>query len=107
MSTETRRVAILFAAVLVLGVLGCATQPPPSTHDLPGFFTGLLYGFIMPFSLIGSLFWKVRVYAFPNAGGWYDLGFVIGACMIFGGGGKGASRSKRAKCTGCNTSDPR
>ena len=26
-----------------------------------------------------------RVYAFPNSGGWYDFGYLIGAAMFLGG----------------------
>lgn len=77
---------------LVPAVVGCATQPHPASAGLPGFFSGLLHGFIMPFSLIASLFADVRIYNFPNAGRWYDFGFVIGAMMFFGGGGAAGKR---------------
>ena len=56
----------------------CATQPAPLAYDPPGFFSGLVHGFLVFFSLIGSLFWDIRVYAFPNSGWWYDLGFFFG-----------------------------
>jgi hypothetical protein len=77
-------------ALLALGLLAaCATQPaavaPPAGP--PGLLLGLVHGFISPFALIAELFTHVRVYAYPNSGGWYDLGFVIGAAAIFGGGG--------------------
>jgi hypothetical protein len=36
---------------------------------------GLLHGFLMMFSFIGSLFTDVRIDAFPNSGGWYDFAF--------------------------------
>lgn len=62
--------------------------------DPPGFFSGLFHGFLMLFSLIGSVFTDVRVYAFPNGGFWYDLGFVIGASAFLGGGGGAASRRR-------------
>ena len=48
---------------------------------------GFVHGFISLSSLIGSIFWDIRVYAFPNSGGWYDFGFVLGAMIFFGGGG--------------------
>lgn len=56
--------------------------------DAPGFLMGLLHGFCIVFSLIGSIWWEIHVYAFPNNGGWYDLGFVIGAAIFFGGIGR-------------------
>jgi hypothetical protein len=46
----------------------------------------LLHGFTAFFALIGELFTNNRVYAFTNYGGWYDLGFVMGASAAFGGG---------------------
>jgi len=44
----------------------------------------------MLFSLIGSIFTDVRIYAFPNSGGWYDFGFFLGAASFLGGGGASA-----------------
>lgn len=55
----------------------CATQPSPADHA-PGFLLGLLHGaFALP-ALIGSLALPVRIYAFPNDGFPYDLGFCVG-----------------------------
>ena len=75
------------AVVLVVLVASCAHQPPPSgAAPLPGLLLGLLHGYISLFSLIASLFFEVRVYEFPNAGFFYDLGFVIGAFAFYGSG---------------------
>jgi hypothetical protein len=79
---------IISGAALILA--SCATQPHPSTYDPPGFFSGLLQGFLILFSFIGSLFTDYRIYAFPNSGGWYDFGFLIGAVMFLSGGGASA-----------------
>ena len=84
------RVTILMTLCLI-ALIGCAHQPSSVAFDSPGFFIGLLHGFIMLFSLVGSLFMDIRVYAFPNSGGLYDFGFVLGAMMFFGGGGASAS----------------
>ena len=73
--------------LLVLGVSGCAYQVKISGYGVPGFWDGVLHGFLIFFSFIGSLFSDVRIYAFPNAGVWYDFGYVIGATMFLGGGG--------------------
>jgi hypothetical protein len=43
-----------------------------------------MHGLISPFSLIGGLFSDIRIYAFPNNGGWYDFGFMVGAGFILG-----------------------
>lgn len=67
---------------------GCAHQPKPETivFDPPGFFSGLLHGFLIIFSFLGSLVADIRIYAFPNSGGWYDFGYLIGVGLFFGGG---------------------
>ena len=80
-------VAICAAALLLAS---CATQPYPSAYDPPGFFSGLLHGFLIVFSFIGSLLTDYRIYAFPNSGGWYDFGYLIGASMFLGGSGASA-----------------
>jgi hypothetical protein len=71
----------------VLLLVSCAhqPQPPASGADLPGFWSGLLQGFLILFSFIGSLFTDVRIYAFPNSGGWYDFGYLLGAAVFLGG----------------------
>jgi hypothetical protein len=81
-----------FVVVVVLALLaGCAHQPSPLPFvDHPGFFSGIWHGLVAPFALVGHLFTNVRVYAFPNSGGWYDLGFVLGISAW--GGGAAASR---------------
>ena len=68
----------------------CATQPSPGVYDPPGFFYGLLHGFLIFFTFVGSLFTDFRIYAFPNSGGWYDFGYLLGASMFLGGGGASA-----------------
>jgi hypothetical protein len=71
-------------AVVVL-VSACASQPTGAQMDAPGFLLGLVHGLIAPFSLVASLFRDVRIYAFPNSGILYDLGFLIGL-TAWGGG---------------------
>jgi hypothetical protein len=79
--------AFLALCLLVLLVASCAHQPTPVGSELPGFWSGLLHGFLIVFSFIGSLFTDVRIYNFPNSGGWYDFGYVLGATIFLGGGG--------------------
>lgn len=74
---------VLLWALVIIGVLaiaGCASQPELSSYpnSPPGFFTGILHGFIILFSFIGSIFIDVRIYAFPNSGVMYDFGYIIG-----------------------------
>jgi hypothetical protein len=49
----------------------------------------LLHGFLIVFSFIGSLFTDVRIYNFPNAGRWYDFGYVLGTAAFLGGSARG------------------
>ncbi len=58
-----------------------------AAYETPGFWFGLLHGFLIFFSFIGSLFTDARIYAFPNSGVWYDFGYLIGASLFLGGGG--------------------
>ncbi|MGJ5205015.1 hypothetical protein [Bradyrhizobium sp. HKCCYLR20261] len=80
------RFLLIFGMSLV--VSACAQQPLPyADNDAPGFLLGLVHGFISFFSLIGhAVGMDVRVYAFPNSGGWYDAGFVLGCSLFYGGG---------------------
>ncbi len=88
------RRALAFAAVVGAGLLlaACATQPPPPDASPPGFSGGCCTGFLILFSFIASLFTDYRIYAYPNSGGWYDFGFLLGAMAFLGGGGAGAKR---------------
>ncbi len=94
----------LFLTVLLLGLLLAACTAGPNelanTADaeghVSGFWRGLWHGFISPFTFIISLFSDtVEVYEVHNNGGWYVLGFLIGASAIFGGGGGRAARRWR------------
>ena len=84
--------ALLFVAV---ALAACAVQPTPPGAMLPGFWWGLLHGFIAPFALIAELFSDVRIYEFPNNGGWYDFGFLIG--IFAWGGGPGVNYRRRRR----------
>lgn len=91
-----KKLRLLFLILIVAAAFfatSCATQSMEQVSNPPGFFKGLLHGFIVLFSFIVSLFTDYKIYAFPNTGGWYDFGFLLGAMAFFGGGGAG-SRGK-------------
>jgi hypothetical protein len=90
---------VLICAVLAL-LNSCAHQPRTEGDDLPGFWSGLLHGFLMLFSFIGGLFTDTRIYAFPNSGGWYDFGYLIGAFNV------SRRRWCQFKMIGCHSTDP-
>lgn len=85
----------LFCALLI----GCAGGPntaadtPATDGNIAGFWLGLWHGIISPITFIISLFSEsVNFYEVHNNGGWYNFGFVLGAGVLFGGGGKASSR---------------
>lgn len=77
---------------LFLLVSGCAESVSVTnfvSEEPYGFLGGLWHGIIAPFSFVISLFMEdVAMYAVNNNGGWYDFGFVLGAGILFGSGGK-------------------
>ena len=91
-----KKVFFVFGFVFMLSILfsACATQSVGNITNPPGFFYGLLHGFIILFSFIASLFTDYEIYAFPNSGGWYNFGFLLGVMMFWGGGGASAKKKK-------------
>jgi hypothetical protein len=86
-SKHRRVLRLSMVLAVALALASCATQPQPDAFNPPGFFSGLLHGFLILFSFVGSLFMDVRIYSFPNTGVWYDFGYVIGASLFLGGSG--------------------
>ena len=85
------RFVLLFLLVIFL-FTGCADAVSVEgiVDDKPyGFLHGLWHGIIAPFSFVLSVFVDdVAMYGVNNVGTWYDFGFVLGAGILFGGGGK-------------------
>jgi len=79
----------VLAACLLLAA--CATQSAAVVKPAaPGFLLGIWHGFIFPVAFILSLFMKdVAVYAVPNDGILYNLGYFIGIVFL----GVGTRRS--------------
>lgn len=73
-----RIIKILLGLGLVITVAGCATQPVEYSPGAPGFLYGLLHGVISPYVLVLSFFTDYRMYAYPNTGVPYDIGFFLG-----------------------------
>jgi hypothetical protein len=96
-----RTLVLLGTALAAIAMVGCAaTQVPPDqmapVTDPPGFLLGLWHGFIAPITFFISLFSEeIRIYAVPNSGRWYDLGFMLGISG-FSGGVFAGSRTKRS-----------
>ena len=95
LSRKTRFSIFLGLSLCAAILSACATQPAHLAASPPGFFHGFFHGFTILFSLIGSLFTDYRIYAFPNTGWWYDLGYFLGASAFLGGSGAGARQSAK------------
>ena len=91
-----KKIIPYFIIILGFGLFftSCATHSLAEIVDPPGFLKGLLHGFILLFSFVVSLFTDYEIYAFPNAGGWYNFGFVLGVMFFFGVGGAGAKKCR-------------
>lgn len=79
----------LFVAMFLSGCADHVAFEQAAKLTQVGFWYGLWHGLILPVSFVISLFDPtVSVYAIYNDGVWYNLGFVFGACIIFGGSAK-------------------
>ncbi len=83
-----KNIKYLLILLPLLILSSCADVSPHTsdciTSDPYGFFSGIWHGFILPFSLIFSIFSDdIAVYAYNNTGWWYDFGFIIGIGILY------------------------
>lgn len=61
-----------------------------------GFWMGLWHGFISLFTFIISLFNdKIDIYEVNNTGKLYDLGFILGILIFYGGSSKSSCMRRK------------
>ena len=83
--------ALALASSLLAGCARQAAETVAHAPDTPGFLLGLWHGFIFPVAFIASLFLPdVAIYAVPNSGTFYDLGYFIGIVFL----GVGARKTR-------------
>lgn len=87
---------IIFIFVMIIAaILIVATgwnMPVKQATETAGFLAGIWHGFILPLTFIRSWFDPaVTLYQSLNNGFWYNLGFVLGLGIAFGGGGSSYS----------------
>lgn len=88
--------AVVFMMMLFLASCTATQLPVSLDGDTPGFWFGLWHGFIAPVTFIISLFPNdLRIYAYPNAGLWYDFGFMLGISGFSGGIFAGSRRRSK------------
>jgi cell shape-determining protein MreD len=87
--------ATVFALAACAGVAGPNNVAHVDTGHISGFWAGLWQGIIMPIVFIVSLFnHNVNIYDVHNNGGWYNFGFVLGACVLLGAGHRSRPRRR-------------
>ena len=96
-----RKVGGWTPGVAVLGLIvltaGCTAGNVRYDDSPAGFWAGLWHGMICVITFIVGLFNdNVRMYEVDNVGHLYDLGFLVGAGIIWGG----SHGSKAMKCRG-------
>jgi hypothetical protein len=95
--TGVRTAAVVVAVAILMAGCAAGVNPEvgmaPQGGDVAGFWQGLWHGVIAPVTFVISLFTdSVNIYEVHNSGNWYDTGFVLGAGILFGGGGAGSRR---------------
>lgn len=96
MSDQRRWLQLGAMALLAALLASCWGSQPQTDVGAPGFLIGFWHGLISPISFLVSLFnERVRIYAFPNVGLWYDFGFMLGIGG-FSGGLFAGSRNKKS-----------
>lgn len=92
-----KRLLVPGMVLMLLVAAGCAAGNARFDEAPAGFWAGLWHGLICVVTFIVSLFNdNVFIYETNNTGHLYDLGFIIGAAIAFGGG-CGSSCSVRRK----------
>ena len=96
------RIILFLLCLIVIAAASCAPGPnrlvdtPDEDGKVAGFWHGLWHGFILLFTFIASLLWdEVFIYEAHNTGHLYDLGFLFGVMLFFGGGSGGACSRPR------------
>ncbi len=82
---------LLILALFLLS--SCAAGNEKFDLGPAGFWYGLWHGFISFFTFIISLFNEnVNIYEANNSGWPYNLGFILGIAIFYGGGSKSSCR---------------
>jgi hypothetical protein len=68
---------IFFLCITLVGC-GFVGSPGGVGTDVPGFLMGIWHGLLAPWTLIARFFLNIEMYAVPNTGFTYDLGFILG-----------------------------
>jgi hypothetical protein len=93
-SKHLKWLPVALLAVLIL--TSCTAGNTKFDIDPAGFWMGLWHGAITFVAFIISLFNdNVTIYEVNNSGWTYNLGFILGIMIVYGGSSKGTCRRRR------------
>jgi hypothetical protein len=96
MKKISSRLPLFLVIVLAVIVVSCAPGNDKFDTTPAGFWYGLWHGLIAFVTFIISLFNDhVTIYEVNNAGKLYNLGFILGVMIAFGGGTKSTCMGRR------------
>ena len=86
---------LAFGLIAVLMLTSCAAGNEKFDMDPAGFWMGLWHGLISLVTFVISLFnSEVTIYEVNNTGWPYNLGFILGIMIFYGGGSKGTCKMR-------------
>jgi succinate-acetate transporter protein len=84
------------ALLAIFFLASCTAGNEKFDIDPAGFWMGLWHGFISLVTFIISIFNdNVTIYEVNNNGWTYNLGFILGISIFYGGSSKGTCRRRR------------
>ena len=72
------KIVSLFLLAILLTGCTFAGDSSGLTEGTPGFLMGVWHGILAPLTLIVRFFLDIDMYAVPNSGFTYDIGFLLG-----------------------------
>ena len=81
-----KKVLVIFLLLLMLTLSSCVPGRGKYTEDKAGFWPGVWHGAIAPVTMVIGIFDKeTRIYETDNKGRGYDIGFILGIFLVWGG----------------------
>jgi len=72
------KIALIGLMLTILTACTFAGDSAALTDGTPSFLMGIWHGIIAPYTIIVRFFLEIKMYAIPNSGLGYDIGFLIG-----------------------------
>jgi len=83
-------VFIVLALFLASGIFTNYAGHDSFNTKKAGFFSGIIHGVISPIMLVTAIFTDFTMYELNNSGWWYNLGFLLGILITWGGSPNGS-----------------